>query len=102
MMRAKVVCPVLFIINQCGQLCRPFCRVAVPVAGEQYLSDVHLPMIRQIGEPFDSATLADLVGNWSDARRKASLKLGSSDHVEQGAESDQRQLFMADRQKRQS
>jgi hypothetical protein len=39
-------------------------------------------MIRQIDEPFDSAKLADLVGDWSDARWKASLKLGSSDHVE--------------------
>ena len=35
-----------------------------------------------IGEPFDSATLADLIGDWSHARLKASLKLGSSDHVE--------------------
>jgi hypothetical protein len=39
-------------------------------------------MIRQIGEPFDSAKPADLVDDWSDARWKASLKLGSSDHVE--------------------
>jgi hypothetical protein len=54
----------------------------VSVARKQYLSDVHLPMIRKIGDPFNPAKLADLVADWSDARGKASLKLGSSDHVE--------------------
>ena len=82
MMRAKVVCPVVFIIDDCGQICRPFGRFAGSVAGEQYLSDVHFPMIRQIREPFNSAKLDDLIGDWSDARRQASIKLRSSDHVE--------------------
>src|SRR5438105_3612029 len=102
MIRARLVCPVVFIIDGCGQPRGPFCRIAVSVAREQFLSDVDLPMIREIRKPFDSATLADLESDRSNARWKASLNLGSSDHVEQGADRDQRHLFMAERQKRQS
>ena len=40
-----------------------FGRVTGSVAGEQYLGDVHRPIFRQIEEPFDPATLADVVGN---------------------------------------
>jgi hypothetical protein len=79
--------------------------IPVAVATLRIPADVIKPIQTRSRYPrrihlFDSAKLADLVGDWSDARWKASLKLGSSDHVEQGADRDERHLFMAEEQKR--